>query len=157
MHFRERLTVPLLWWVPALGLAGSMLLAFGFYLGPVWGIGVGLATLAIAGGVFASASIRLTVEGSELHVGRAVLDLAYAGEARALPADQTRRRADLDADARAYLVLRPYVATAVEVTLADADDPAPYWLVSTRRPAELAAAIERAAQLAPPRPGSTGS
>ena len=42
MLYRERLTVPLLWWLLAVGFAVSMLAAFGFYLGwhgasePLW-------------------------------------------------------------------------------------------------------------------------
>jgi Protein of unknown function (DUF3093) len=36
------------------------------------------------------------------------------------------------------------VATAVEITLADPADPVPYWLVSTRRPQQLAAALTTA-------------
>ncbi len=35
-------------------------------------------------------------------------------------------------------------ATAVELTLDDPDDPVPYWLVSTRRPRALSAAIGEA-------------
>ena len=45
------------------------------------------------------------------------------------------------ADARAYLVLRGWIRTAVRVEVADPADPAPYWYVSTRRPEELAAAL----------------
>jgi hypothetical protein len=46
-----------------------------------------------------------------------------------------------DLDARAFLVLRPDIVPALLITLTDADDPAPYWLVSTRRPEQLAEAI----------------
>ena len=35
-------------------------------------------------------------------------------------------------------MLRPYIKTAVEITLDDPDDPVPYWLVSTRHPHRLA-------------------
>ncbi|MGH3340752.1 MAG: DUF3093 family protein [Propionibacteriaceae bacterium] len=35
--------------------------------------------------------------------------------------------------------------TAVEITLEDAVDPVPYWLVSTRRPQRLADALQDAA------------
>jgi Protein of unknown function (DUF3093) len=41
-------------------------------------------------------------------------------------------------------VLRPYIATAVEITLNDPDDPVPYWLVSSRRPRAFAAAVNAA-------------
>jgi hypothetical protein len=42
-------------------------------------------------------------------------------------------------------VLRPYIKTAVEITLDDPDDPVPYWLVSTRDPHRLATAMQDAA------------
>jgi hypothetical protein len=58
-----------------------------------------------------------------------------------LDAEQTRRTAGTEADARAYLVLRPYLKRAVKVQITDPADPAPYWLVSSRRPEELAGAL----------------
>jgi hypothetical protein len=42
-------------------------------------------------------------------------------------------------------VLRPYIKTTVEITLDDPEDPVPYWLVSTRHPQRLAAALQDAA------------
>ena len=48
MLFRERLTVPIMWWVLAGLFALSVLLAVGAYLGPVWGIGSALVTLMVA-------------------------------------------------------------------------------------------------------------
>jgi len=55
--------------------------------------------------------------------------------------EPTRRVAGREADARAYLLLRPYLKRAVLVTVRDSRDPAPYWLVSSRDPEHLAAAI----------------
>ena len=46
------------------------------------------------------------------------------------------------ADPRAFLFTRPFVGPVVRVDLRDPADPHPYWLVSTRRPGELAAAVE---------------
>lgn len=145
MLFRERLTVPVLWWGLAALAAISMLLAVGFYLGPVWGAGVALACVAVAVGIFASAAIVIEVDAHEVRVGRARLEHAYLAGAVALDRAAAARRAGVEADARAYLVLRPYVATAVEITLDDPDDPVPYWLVSSRRPDELAAALQQVA------------
>jgi hypothetical protein len=51
------------------------------------------------------------------------------------------REAGVDADARAYLVLRGYCGGAVKVEVDDPGDPTPYWLVSSRRPLQLAAAL----------------
>jgi hypothetical protein len=45
-------------------------------------------------------------------------------------------------DARAWLLLRGWIPGVVKVQLDDPSDPTPYWLVSTRHPAELAAALK---------------
>jgi hypothetical protein len=145
MLFRERLTVPILWWVLAGLFALSVLLAVGAYLGPVWGVGTSAATLLVAAAIFGSASLVISVDAQETHVGRASIEHAYVAACRALNAEETRRRAGVEADARAHLVLRPYIKTAVEITLGDPDDPVPYWLVSTRHPHRLAAAMQDAA------------
>ena len=145
MLFRERLSVPAVWWLLAGLFALSVLLAVGAYLGPVWGAGTTLATLLVAAAIFASASIVISVDTDQISVGRASIEHRYIAGCRALDAGETRRRAGVEADARAHLVLRPYVKTAVEITLDDPDDPVPYWLVSTRQPQRLAAAMQDAA------------
>jgi len=145
MLFRERLAVPIIWWVLAGLFALSVLLAVGAYLGPVWGIGTALATMLVAAAIFVSAAIVISVDAREIRIGRASIEHGYISSCRALTAEQARQRAGVEADARAHLVLRPYVKTAVEITLDDPDDPVPYWLVSTRRPQQLAAALQDAA------------
>jgi len=57
--------------------------------------------------------------------------------------DATGRRELLGplADPLAFVVQRPWVPGAVQVMLDDPDDPTPYWVVSTRQPARLAAAL----------------
>jgi Protein of unknown function (DUF3093) len=144
MLFRERLTVPAIWWVLAGLFSLSVLLAIGAYLGAVWGVGVSVATMLVAIAIFTSASTVIRVDASQIRIGRASIDHAYIAGCRALDAEQTRRRAGVEADARAHLVLRPYIKTAVEITLDDEDDPVPYWLVSTRHPQQLAAALQSA-------------
>jgi hypothetical protein len=62
----------------------------------------------------------------------------------ALDAEAARRAAGVEADARAYLLLRPYLTRAVRVQVVDPADPTPYWLVSTRRPRTLAAVLSEA-------------
>ncbi|MFL6044426.1 MAG: DUF3093 domain-containing protein [Propionibacteriaceae bacterium] len=145
MLFRERLTVPVVWWALAALFALSVLLAVGAYLGPIWGIGSSVATMLIAATIFVSASVVISVDAHEIRVGRASIEHAYIADCRALDAEETSRRAGVEADARAHLVLRPYVKTAVEITLDDEADPVPYWLVSCRRPQQLAAAQQEAA------------
>jgi hypothetical protein len=142
--FRERLTVPLVWWLLAVLLSLSVFVAVGWYLGLGWGIGVSAACLAVAVAIFVSAATRIVVDASGLQVGRARIEFGYLAGATSLDGPATARRAGPEADARAYLVLRPYVRTAVEVTLDDTGDPTPYWLISSRRPDELAAALSAA-------------
>jgi hypothetical protein len=67
------------------------------------------------------------------------------GRVEVLDAERMRQARGPDLDARAYLCLRGWIATGVLVELRDTEDPTPYWLVSSRRPAELAAAISAAA------------
>ncbi len=141
MLFRERLFVPLGWWGLAALFAFSLLAAVGFYLGPVWGLAVFVAVLAAAAGLFGSAAVVIEVDERELRIGRAVIERSWIGRCLALDARAAEVRAGVQADARAHLVLRPYVATAVEIVLDDPDDPVPYWLVSTRHPARLATAL----------------
>jgi len=155
MRFRERLHVPVVWWLLAAGFALSLLLALGLSIGPAWGIGAAAASLAVTTAIFVRSAVRIEVDDTMLRVGRAQIEHRYIGGAAALDAEQTRRRAGVEADARAHLVLRPYVSTAVEITLDDADDPVPYWLVSSRRPTALAAALDPAGNT--PRPDTAAS
>ena len=122
MLFRERLTVPIIWWV----LAGLF----------------SLSVLIAVGAIFGSASIVISVDEREIQVGRAAIEHLYIATCLALNAEETRRRTGVEADARAHMVLRPYIKTTVEITLDDPEDPVPYWLVSTRHPQRLAAALQ---------------
>lgn len=89
-------------------------------------------------------SARVEVREGHLRAGRARIPLSYVGAVRTLDVEGMRRQAGVDADARAHLVLRPYLKRGVRVDLTDPDDPTPYWLVASRRPEELAAALESA-------------
>ena len=44
--------------------------------------------------------------------------------------------------ADAELSLRPWIKTAVQIEVDDMNDTTPYWVVATRRPSELVAALE---------------
>lgn len=100
------------------------------------------ACLGLLGAFFATyGGAEVRVEDGELRVGRAHIGAQHLGPVDSLDSEETRRTAGRDADARAFLVLRPYLKRAVRIGIADPEDPAPYWLISTRRPDQLAAAI----------------
>lgn len=110
-------------------------------LGP-WAVVIGAVVVAITVAVLVSyGSARIVVSGDDLVAGRARIPLRLLAAPRALDAEQTRARTGPLADARAYLFLRPYVAQSVVVEVTDPRDPAPYWLLSTRRPDRLAEAL----------------
>lgn len=140
--YRERLHVPLRWWVQGVMLVATLWLALVVAIPGIiaWTVtGLCLAILAALLGSYGGSEI--SVRDGELRVGRAHIAGHHLGRVEALDAEQTRRTAGVDADARAYLVIRPYLDRAVRVAIDDPQDPAPYWLISTRHPERLAAAI----------------
>ena len=86
-------------------------------------------------------SARLAVADGEFRAARAHIALEHLGPAEALDAEATRLAMGPEADARAFLVMRPYLKRAVRVPVTDPADPTPYWLVGSRHPDALAAAL----------------
>jgi len=142
VDYAERLFVPLRWWVQATMLVATFWLALvvALPLAAAFAITAAIAAL-VAVGFLRYGSARITVGDGVLHAGRAHLPTAYVGEVTPLDKDAARLTAGRDADARAYLLLRPYAKRAVKVEITDPADPAPYWLLSTRHPQRLAAAL----------------
>lgn len=79
-----------------------------------------------------------------LHVPGARVPVSFLGAVRPLTVEQTRRLRGPTADLRAHVAAPAWLPRAVQVRLEDPDDDTPYWLVGTRRPEELAAAIAAA-------------
>lgn len=140
--YDERLHVPLRWWAQGVMLVASLWLAMIVSLPLVlaWVL-TGVALAALAGLMLGYGSARIRVADGQLFAARARIDASYLGPAVALDPGETIRVRGVDADARAWLLLRPYLKRSVKVTIDDPDDPAPYWLLSTRHPTELAAAV----------------
>lgn len=140
--YAERLGVPLRWWAQGTMLVATLWLAVVVALPP---LAAWLVTAVALGLVFAwfwsYGSPRIVVAEGSFRAGRAHIGAEHLGPASALDPEETRRAAGVDADARAYLLLRPYLKRAVKVEITDPADPTPYWLVSTRRPEELARAL----------------
>ena len=140
--YDERLGVPLRWWVQGFMFTASLWLAVLAALpeAAAWAA-TGTTAAVVAGCFLAFGSARITVRDGELRAGRARIEARHLGEVTVLDADQTRRVAGVDADARAFLLLRPYLKRSVRVAITDPADPAPYWLLSTRHPERLAGAL----------------
>lgn len=140
--YSERLHVPLRWWVQSTMFLATFWIAFIVSL-PAWIAWAAAGSLAAA--TYAMflwvGSLRVAVLDGELHAGAAHIPVGLLGAPRALDPEDTRRVHGVDADARAFLVTRPYVKRSVLVPVQDPADPTPYWLISTRHPDALAAAL----------------
>lgn len=98
---------------------------------------------AVIGALVATAPV-LAVEDGRFRAGRASIEVALTGEPVVATGLDARRERGVDLDARAWLVLRGWVDPVVRVPITDPDDPVPYWLVSSRRPDALVAALDAA-------------
>ncbi len=142
VRYAETLRVPLRWWALATSFHVTVLVAFAVAL-PLW-----VALLSVAALVLLSTtwfvgygSARVVVTDDTFRAGRARVPVGLLADPQPLDAEQTWQAVGPQADARAFLLLRPYVRGSVMVQLVDPADPTPYWLVSTRRPGPLAAAL----------------
>ncbi len=138
----ERLGVPLWWWV--VGLAATSILAAEVHLGSP-GVKAWLPYLLTVPltmwALLHLGGLRVQVTGGELRVGQAHLPLAVISRVAEVPATAKRVALGRQLDPAAFVQHRSWVPTMVLVVLADPADPTPYWLVSTRRPAALLAAL----------------
>ncbi len=142
IEYDERLGVPLRWWVQGTMLVATMWLALVVSVpGPAAWLVTGLLLLFLAGGLLSYGSARISVGGGWLRSGRAAIEARHLGSTVTLDAEQTRQTAGVYADARAFLLLRPYLKRSVRVEIIDPEDPTPYWLMCTRHPERLATAI----------------
>ncbi|MEV6564280.1 DUF3093 domain-containing protein [Streptomyces kronopolitis] len=139
--YEERLTAPRSWWVIAalIGVACALMLLPVGTLPMLGGLIGGAALSAVAVSTYGSARIR--VVGGALIAGEAKIPGSALGEARALDADEALAWRTYKADARAFMLLRSYVRTAVRVEITDPGDPTPYAYLSTRDPERLVAAL----------------
>lgn len=139
--FRERLW-PAVWWYPVVFLLVPATLLIFAPINLVAGV---LTAAALVGGslvLLVGSAPTIRVADGMLAAGKARIPVALLGDARAAEGEEARAERGPRLDARAWLMIRGDVGPVVRIELEDPDDPTPYWLVSTRRPAELIAALE---------------
>ena len=105
----------------------------------------GIVTAAVLYGgcllllVLAAPVVR--VQNGELIAGPATISTGLLGEATTFVKTEATQERGPRLDARAWLLIRGWIDPVVRVPIVDATDPAPYWIISSRHPTELAAAI----------------
>jgi len=164
-QFVERRTVPLWWWLVGLGVVLPTTEAV--VLGPdmsqhpsallTWG-SLAAATVLVAGCLLALGRSDVIVDESGLTAGGVALVADNMRRARALDAVAARRLLGPGLRADAHLSLRPWIKTAVQIELAEQPDAVtqcPYWVVATRHPGDLVAALDEIARSAAEQMSST--
>lgn len=142
MTYRERLTLPALWWLLGLGFVLSFGWVFLVSTTPTIALAISVLTaIGVAIALHSYGNVVLVVEGGIIRAGRAHIDRRYCGAPRVLDKEEFRATLGPQADARAYAVTRPYVHTGVLIPIHDDRDPTPYWIISSRRPAAFVAAV----------------
>ncbi|SBV27180.1 Protein of unknown function [Micromonospora krabiensis] len=140
--YSERLGLS--WWLWLAGLAVAGLLAAEIWMGAPglrsWLPFAVLPPVTVAG-LWWLGRIRVAVRDGELRVDDARLPVRYVADVVPLDAAGRREVLGVGADPLAFVVQRPWIGGAVQVVLDDPADPTPFWVVSTRRPVELAAAL----------------
>jgi Protein of unknown function (DUF3093) len=140
--YSETLYTPWWWYFVAVGVA--CLLAAEFHIS-----GLGL-TDWIPFGTLVPLSVllvwwlghnRLEIADGEVRVRDAHLPLQYVSGAIALDAATLRRVVGREGDPAAFVSVRAWIGPGVQLWLDDEDDPTPYWLLSTRHPEQVLAAV----------------
>ena len=142
--YDERLWPP--WWLWVVGwlLVGLLALSVHAALGPVWGLIALLVPGALMTWGLVSSAARILVSDGQLVAGRARIPLEHLGRAQPLDPDEARAVRGPESDPAGYHLIRGWVPRGILAEVLDPADPTPYWFVATRRPAELAAAVEAA-------------
>lgn len=84
---------------------------------------------------------KLRISATELSIRGAHIPLRYVSNAIALDARTLRRVIGREGHPLAFVSIRPWIGPGVQLELDDPEDPTPYWVVSTRRPEQVAALI----------------
>ena len=143
-YYRERVYAPWWIWPLAIGMCGSLGIAFGAALGVTIGIVTFFAAaIPVSFGLISSAYLIL-IDEEDLRVGKAHLPLEFCGPALALDPAATKERRGPTADPACYLVLRGWISTAATIEVSDTADPTPYWFISSRKPTQLITALKAA-------------
>ncbi len=140
--YSERLVVA--WWIWPCALGTAILMAAEIHLGHdglrSW---LPYATLIplTAALLWWLGRVQVRIAGGELWVDDAHIPLEFLVAAEPLDAAAKQQALGRELHPFAFVVHRPWVRGAVRIVLDDPADPTPYWLVSSRRPDDLASAL----------------
>ena len=143
--YRERLLPGVMWWLFIAAIVAMIAIAYGAALGATigWSVGAGLGVIAAVALVRSSPVIE--VFGDSITCGRAHLPRDFVREPHIITVDDMtaiRRGRDATVGDRVYQVIPAWFAkTGVLMNLVDDQDPHSAWLVASRHPDALHAAL----------------
>lgn len=141
--YRERQWVPAYWWVLAAGLVALTTAQMALNRSIWWMIVPGILLTALAVWVLLWwSSTVIQVEQDEdgsrwLIAGQASLPSDVVSRSLAVPESAKRNAMGRQLDPAAFVVSHGWVREMVMLVLDDPEDPTPYWLLSSRDPAQL--------------------
>jgi Protein of unknown function (DUF3093) len=141
--YREKL-----WPSPWLFIATALVIPASLLVFLPISIPAGIVSAAILYGgsvgllIFGSPVIGVT--GSTFVAGRSQLPLTVVSSVTGYSGVEAQLERGQRLDARAWLVIRGWISPIVKIQLLDVNDPTPYWIVSTRHPDAVIAAIAKA-------------
>ena len=146
-HYRERLwPAPWLFIATALVIPASLLVFLP--INSTAGVVVAIVLYAGCVALLIAGAPVIEVTDDEFRAGRARLPLQIAGTVEGFSGDEARAERGVRLDARTWLLIRAWVSPLVKIQNLDERDSAPYWVVSTRHPDAVVAAITAAKQRA---------
>jgi hypothetical protein len=112
---------------------------FDIRIGLAIGVGAVLAIWALL--IFRAPKIELSE--LELKVGRVSILRNLIGEAEVISKEGIFLERGPNLNPGAHKVFQGSVKTAIKIPITDAEDPTPYWLISTRNPDKLAELLKK--------------
>lgn len=138
--------MPLWWWLPGMGLAALIALEVnqGIRVLPDWlAYAVLLPVAAVALLALGRTEVRVVAGAgeTELWVGGAHLPTSAIARSAEIPRSAKSAALGRQLDPAAYVVHKAWVGPMILLVLDDPEDPTPYWLISTRQPEKVLAAL----------------
>lgn len=140
--FQERLWPNLWMWIIAAGISGAGILVFAPISLPA-GYTAACVLFTIMAVLLVLSTPTIVVTRDALTVGRATIERRFVGDVEAFRGKDATAERGTRLNGLAYLCIRGWIDPVVRIGITDPSDRTPYWLASSRRPEELAAALSQ--------------
>nr|WP_246372312.1 DUF3093 domain-containing protein [Gordonia humi] len=143
--YTERLTAPWWWWL--IGAVLTAVLGYEIRLAAYhqawsWAAFPVLAIL-IGWGIWSMGRPKVAVDADgAVHANKAVLPREVIARGAAIAPSAKSAAMGRQLDPAAYVMHHAWIKSMVLLVLDDPDDPTPYWLISTRHPEKVLAALQ---------------